>query len=296
MNKELIEKWSKYGILKGIDEDYKGILAQVLENQRMANEGSIYDATFKRLSIGIVRTVFEELRILNKLISIQPIANPAGLIHYISNNKKTIRQVPASTYKTKTVWNIEYLHDLNAGMRMGMLDAEVELMAILSQDLHAEIERKVLRSIKDGAAVKRVLMFTNSEEAKIEILDFIEEIKKLYHRPKANWIVTTPKIALCLFNSLPGKQLGLTYWGAWEDINIYIDSLFPTGRMLIGYKGEIPFDAGYVYSPYVPLGLSPVELNPDDFSPRKFILHQASHQMVDNTYYAHMEVVNFKED
>ena len=295
MNKALTEKWAKYGILKGIEEDYKDVVAQVLENQRVANESTSFDAAFKRLSIPLVRRIFGGISLLNKLISIQPLDKPAGLIRYINNNKETIKQATASTFKTKSVWDISFVQDVAFGAGV---NAEAELAAIIAQDLAIEITRKVLVNIKNSAALRKVLVFTNPKSARIEILDFIEEIRKRHHRPKSNWLVTSPEVASSLFNSQNNKHesLGLIYWGIWEDINVYVDSLAPMSRMILGYKGEISFDSGYVYSPYVPLNLTAVILNPDTFAPRRNIMHQSSDLMVDNTYYASVEIANFNQD
>jgi hypothetical protein len=295
MNKELVEKWEKYNLLKGIDEDYKDILAQVLENQKSANEITIFDATFKRLSIPIARKTFAKLSLLNKLISIQPLSAPVGWVNYINNNKENIIQVATSIVKTRSIWNFEIAQDL-AGMKV---DAEAELAAILAQDLSTEITRKVLGNIKDNAALQKIITFKNLKEARIEILEFIQETKRRFHRPKANWMVTSPEIAINFFKLLKDNEIGMfgvSYWGLWEDINIYVDSLLPTGRILIGYRGEIPFDAGYIYSPYIPLRITPVELNPETFTPRRYVLHQSAHNMVDNTYFGCIKVLDFKED
>jgi hypothetical protein len=295
--KELIEKWTRGGILKGIDEDYKGILVQVLENQRLTNESSPFDASFKRVSIPLVREVFKRLSILNKLISIQPISQPSSFVHYIHDNKETIKQAIASTWRTRTIWSMNLVQDIAAGMRINNLSAEAEVISIMAQELLTEIERKVLNDIRNSADMTGTLLFTTPKEARIEILDFIQELKRRHHRPKANWMVVSQNMAQSLFPTTDYiGNLGLYLWSTWEDVSIYVDSLFPASKVLIGYRGEISFDAGYVYSPYTPIALTPVQLMLDTFEPRRYILHQSANQMLDNTYYAALNVTNFDND
>jgi hypothetical protein len=48
--------------------------------------------------------------------------------------------------------------------------------------------------------------------------------------------------------------------------------MYPEDEIMIGYKGAGPMDAGYVYSPYIPLQQLPTITDPQTFQPRKGIL------------------------
>jgi len=92
----LIEKWSRSGLLRGLDGHRREVMAQLLENQAaqvlkesnslstggggLTSSGQI--AGFSTVAFPIVRKVFGGL-VANELVSIQPMSLPSGLIFYI---------------------------------------------------------------------------------------------------------------------------------------------------------------------------------------------------------------------
>jgi hypothetical protein len=92
----LVEKWSKTGLLRGLDGFKRETMAQLLENQAaqvlresaslssggasMTSSGQIQG--FTNIAFPIVRRVFGGL-VANELVSIQPMSLPSGLIFYI---------------------------------------------------------------------------------------------------------------------------------------------------------------------------------------------------------------------
>jgi hypothetical protein len=90
--------WGKTKMLEGINNQFERQTAAVLlENQRLINEamtdtGDI--AQFKRISIPLVRRIYPQL-IANKIVSVQPLLGPAGLVYYLrfkySSNKGSMR-------------------------------------------------------------------------------------------------------------------------------------------------------------------------------------------------------------
>lgn len=95
---ELETRWSKFGLLDGIqDRDVRRTTAVLLENQRLINEVSTDTsdiAQFKRISIPLVRRIYPQL-IANKIVSVQPLLGPTGLVYYLrfrySSNKGATR-------------------------------------------------------------------------------------------------------------------------------------------------------------------------------------------------------------
>jgi hypothetical protein len=91
----LVEKWSKTGLLKGLDAHHRGNMAQLLENQckqvlqeanaisngaaSLTSSGQI--SGFSSIAFPIVRRVFGGL-VANELVSVQPMSLPSGLIFY----------------------------------------------------------------------------------------------------------------------------------------------------------------------------------------------------------------------
>lgn len=54
--------------------------------------------------------------------------------------------------------------------------------------------------------------------------------------------------------------------------DLYVDPMYPTDEIMVGYKGANAMDAGYVYAPYIPLQQLPTVTDPETFQPRKGIL------------------------
>ena len=92
----LTEKWSRTGLLRGLDGTKREVMAQLLENQaaqvlkesnalstgggNLAGSGQIQG--FSNIAFPIVRRVFGGL-VANELVSIQPMSLPSGLIFYL---------------------------------------------------------------------------------------------------------------------------------------------------------------------------------------------------------------------
>ena len=96
--KILERRWGETGLLNGIKDDHTRLCASVmLENQKLVNEVTTDTsdiAQFKRISIPLVRRIYPQL-IANKIVSVQPLLGPAGLVYYLrfrySSNKGAVR-------------------------------------------------------------------------------------------------------------------------------------------------------------------------------------------------------------
>ena len=95
-NRQLVEKWSRTGLLRGLDGVKRENMSRLLENQasqvlREASSastggGNLTSSTdlrgFTNIAFPIVRRVFGGL-IANELVSIQPMSLPSGLLFYL---------------------------------------------------------------------------------------------------------------------------------------------------------------------------------------------------------------------
>ena len=85
-NKRLVEKWSRTGLLRGMDNVNRENMATLLENQAAEllresnNSGDV--GGFTNIAFPIVRRVFGGL-VANELVSIQPMSLPSGLLFYL---------------------------------------------------------------------------------------------------------------------------------------------------------------------------------------------------------------------
>ncbi|MBK23577.1 MAG: hypothetical protein CME70_06180 [Halobacteriovorax sp.] len=95
-NRRLVEKWSRTGLLRGLDSVYRENMAMLLENQaaqQLREANSLGDGSgtgvasgdirgFTNIAFPIVRRVFGGL-VANELVSIQPMSLPSGLLFYL---------------------------------------------------------------------------------------------------------------------------------------------------------------------------------------------------------------------
>jgi len=112
-----------------------------------------------------------------------------------------------------------------------------------------------------------------------------QDIYRTTHRGPGTVLVTSPIVAAMLESAakLEGGVEGsdrptnmgttITYKGKFAGkYDLYVDPLWPEDEILVGYKGTNAMDAGYVYSPYIPLQQLPTITDPESFQPRKGIL------------------------
>ena len=89
-NRQLMEKWNRTGLLRGLEGVHRENMAQLLENQasQVLKEQSTLGSAgqdirgFTNIAFPIVRRVFGGL-VANELVSIQPMSLPSGLLFYL---------------------------------------------------------------------------------------------------------------------------------------------------------------------------------------------------------------------
>ena len=221
--------------------------------------------------------------------------------------------VTAKSRALKAEYTVELAQDLKA---VHGLDAESELSNILSQEILAEINREVIRTIykvaKTGAAstatpgtfdldvdsngrwsVERFkgLLFNIERDANVIAQDT--------RRGKGNFIICSSDVASALSmagvldytpalnTSLNVDDTGNTFAGTLNGrYKVYVDPYSAnTGAAsqfyVCGYKGTSPYDAGLFYCPYVPLQMVRA-IDPDTFQPK--IGFKTRYGMIANPY------------
>ena len=95
-NRQLVEKWSRTGLLRGLEGQNREVMSTLLENQAAqllrerstlgTGAGAMGDSGdmsgFQNVAFPIVRRVFGGL-VANELISVQPMSLPSGLLFYL---------------------------------------------------------------------------------------------------------------------------------------------------------------------------------------------------------------------
>ncbi len=220
--------------------------------------------------------------------------------------------ISAKTRKLKAVWSYEAQQDLRSQHN---LDAEAELTGVLAQEINLEIDREVLTDLRQNAGTVASWDFNTAlgdtikekyESLYVKIVEVSNVIHKKTLRGGANWLVCSPEVASIFetatagfapapsegFTSSLGIQYVATVNNRWR---LYKDPLFPSGQVLMGYKGDSYMDSGYFYCPYVPLTQTPVVLDPDSFCPRKGILTRYGKKLLREgaKFYARLSIANF---
>ena len=223
--------------------------------------------------------------------------------------------VTAVTKKLKAKWSPELGQDLNAYHN---LDAEVELTSILSEQIALEIDQEILNDLVKGAKAgtyfwsRRPGKFVDREtgvtladpaadftgtvsEWYETLLETVNDVSAQIHRKVlrggATFLVCSPEVANIL-EFTAGFRAKVTHdddkgtagavnvgtlSGKWD---IMVDPYFPRNAILVGRKGSNFLESGYVYSPYVPLQVTPTIFGPDDFVPRKGVMTRYAKKMV----------------
>ena len=197
--------------------------------------------------------------------------------------------VEAKTRKLSARWTFEAAQDAQA--QQG-IDIEAEIMAALAQEITAEIDQEVLRSLTtlsgtavltyDQATVSGTATFVGDEHAAlaVQINRASNLIAQRTRRGAGNWAVVSP-FALTILQSATTSAFARTTEGTFEAptntkfvgtlnsaMRIYVNGYAAdSAPVLIGYKGSSESDAAAFYCPYIPLMSSGVVLDPSTFEP-----------------------------
>ena len=209
----------------------------------------------------------------------------------VAGNKLSIQilkqTVEAKTRKLSARWTFEAAQDAQA--QQG-IDIEAEIMAALAQEITAEIDQEVLRSLAtlsstvltyDQAAVSGTATFVGDEHAAlaVQINRAANLIAQRTRRGACNWAVVSPT-TLTLIQSATTSAFARTTEGTFEAptntkfvgtlnsaMKVYVNAYAENDDVLIGYKGGSESDAPAFYCPYIPLMSSGVVLDPATFEP-----------------------------
>lgn len=221
--------------------------------------------------------------------------------------------VVAQSRALKAEYSVELAQDLKA---VHGLDAESELSNILSQEILAEINREVIRTVykaaKVGAQVGTATAGTfdldvdsngrwSVEKFKGLLFQIEREANAIYQqtrRGRGNFIVASADVASALamagvLDYAPALSTNLnvdeasnTFAGVLNGkYKVYVDPYAANQSaeqfLMVGYKGSSAFDAGIFYCPYVPLQLYRAT-DPNTFQPK--IAFRTRYGMVSNPF------------
>ena len=227
--------------------------------------------------------------------------------------------IVAKTRKLKAQWTPEFAQDLNA---YHSIDAEAELTSLLSEYISMEIDLEILdmlildantterwsaenNKVWDSAAgawSTSTSDFYNTQGQWFQTLGTkIQKVSNKIHqktlRGGANFLVCSPSVATIL-ESIPGYAaatngdqdqfaMGVQKVGALNNrFQVYKNPYMTENTILMGYRGSQFLEAGAVYSPYVPLMMTPLVYDPETFTPRKGLMTRYAKKMIRPEFYA----------
>ena len=232
--------------------------------------------------------------------------------------------IVAKTRKLKAIWSPEFAQDLNA---YHSIDAEAELTSMLSEYVSQEIDLEILdmliqnaqstdywsarigysydaavnNFVADNSAAQAYNQGTWFQTLGTKIQKVSNKIHQLTLRGGANFLVCSPTVATIL-ESIPGYAadtdgdkmqfaMGVQKVGSINSrFQVYKNPYMTENVILMGYRGAQFLETGAVYAPYIPLIMTPLVYDPDNFTPRKGVMTRYAKKMVRPEFYGKVYV------
>jgi hypothetical protein len=237
--------------------------------------------------------------------------------------------ITAKTKKLKAVWTPEFAQDLAAYQNIDAeaeltnimseyisMEIDLEILDMLIQDAAAGTEywSAVNNEQYDSVANAFVQQsattggFYNTQGGWFQTLGtkmqkLSNKIHQLTLRGGANFLVTSPTVATIL-ESIPGfaansdgdaakaeYAFGVQKMGTINNrYKVYKNPYFTDNLILMGYRGSQFLETGAVFSPYIPLIMTPLVYDPETFTPRKGLMTRYAKKMLRPEYYGKIYV------
>lgn len=231
--------------------------------------------------------------------------------------------IVAKTRKLKAKWTPEFAQDINAYQN---IDAEAELTSILGEYISQEVDFEILDMLLGAAPSTeywsaRIGWEWNGVNAfdtqaanstaynqgtwfqtlGTKIQKMSNRIHQLTMRGGANFLVCSPTVATIL-ESIPGYAadtngdkfkfaFGVQKIGSLNSrFQVYKNPYMIENVILMGFRGSNYLETGAVYSPYIPLIMTPLVLDPDTFEPRKGVMTRYAKKVTRPEFYGKIYV------
>ena len=236
--------------------------------------------------------------------------------------------IVAKTRKLKAVWTPELAQDLNAyhsidaeaeltSMLSDYISLEIDLEildmlksnALTTEYWSTTVGEEYLNNGATGQAAWANIGGSSNAYTKnawyqtlgIKLNKVSNKIHQLTLRGGANFIVASPDVCTIL-ESIPGFTVnadkdalqfaaGVTAVGSMSNrYTVYKNPYMTSNEILMGYRGNNFLETGAVYAPYVPLIMTPLVYDPQNFTPRRGVMTRYAKKMVRPEYYGKIYV------
>jgi len=227
--------------------------------------------------------------------------------------------IVAKTRKLKAVWTPEFAQDLNA---YHSIDAEAELTSMLSEYVSMEIDLEILdmlisaaptteywsarnNVIWNGTTFETVAVgtsnalgdgFYNTQGGWFQTLGTkLQKVSNKIHqktlRGGANFLESIPGFAADTDGTKMEFAAGVQKIGAINNrYTVYKNPYMLENVILMGFRGSQFLETGAVFSPYIPLIMTPLVYDPVNFTPRKGVMTRYAKKVVRPEFYGKVYV------
>ena len=298
-----------------------GNIAFFVTGSSVALSGSAqtWTVNYNKATDFATRGDFED-RTATQGFSVPNAASATSIVIPEINVQMKSQTISAKTKKLKAQWTPEFAQDLNA---YHSLDAEAELTGLLSEYISLEIDLEILDMLIQNAPTVEYWSAKVGDQINAAKTAFTSNTTGLYYnqmtwfqtigiklqkvsniihqrtlRGGANFMVVSPAVATIL-ESIPGfaadtdgaadtmkYAFGVQKVGALNSrYKVYKNPYMTENVILLGFRGTQFLEAGAVYSPYVPLIMTPLVYDPNTFTPRKGIMTRYAMTMIRPEFY-----------
>jgi hypothetical protein len=285
----------------------------------LSGSAQTWTVNYNKATDFATRGDFED-RTATQGFSVPNAASATSIVIPEINVQMKSQTISAKTKKLKAQWTPEFAQDLNA---YHSLDAEAELTGLLSEYISLEIDLEILDMLIQNAPTVEYWSAKVGDQINAAKTAFTSNTSGLYYnqmtwfqtigiklqkvsniihqrtlRGGANFMVVSPAVATIL-ESIPGfaadtdgaadtmkYAFGVQKVGALNSrYKVYKNPYMTENVILLGFRGTQFLEAGAVYSPYVPLIMTPLVYDPNTFTPRKGIMTRYAMTMIRPEFY-----------
>jgi hypothetical protein len=211
--------------------------------------------------------------------------------------------ITAKARKIRAKYTLDSMYDLQQAFGRAV---DSDLVSACAADVRAEMDAEFYRDLYTGAFDtvttwdRNMPMGVSWEEHKKGIRDVVVAGKNLIFKntlkATGNFMIAGVNVCTVIesltgnFRSTQEKPLSGPYViGYLDDMPVVKNPFYPDDEYVIGYKGSMFLDVGYVYAPYMPLFTTP-PVTLDDMTVRRGLGTRYAKKMVNNRMFVKGEI------